>query len=108
MPMDNKKVVIIECACSGINHAAQLVYFPPTKSEPYPSLYLSTNMPYPEKWYRRIWLALKYIWLNSDCGFLGMEHSYTAAGARKQIELLQEYVKTEEEVRAKLNGKDDQ
>lgn len=85
-----------DCSCSGINHALQLMYFAPLEGkEPTAALYLSMNMPFPRPWWQRIWMAVKYIFMNTDCAYLGFEHVYTPEGARRQMEILKLYLESQ-------------
>lgn len=102
--MGDKRVVYLECGCTGVNHTARLLYFPPSKTEQYPQLYLDLVMPSPKPWYVRLWLAVKYIWKNDDCGYLGFEHVYTREGAEAHIAILQDYVLAERQ-REKEDGR---
>jgi hypothetical protein len=94
------QVTHIECGCSGVNHVLQLSYHAPYEYKEIgeeAALFLSMNVPYPRPWWKRVWLATKYIFLNSDCAYLGFEHVYTLEGAKKQMEILKLFIDNSKE-----------
>ncbi len=61
------KIEHYDCVCSSADHSIRFVYFEDDVEEP-DEIYIEVQLAHTNKWYQRVWKALKYIF-GYECRF---------------------------------------
>ena len=95
--MDDQRE-FFECQCHGMDHTIRFMFFA-WKSDDQPEVYITSYMKVHDRWYKRVWTALKYVFqrkvVNGYFSDTFMRHE-DVSRLRQLCEKFEEYCKEQE------------